>query len=112
MTLLLISSVFLLFILFGYYFYGSYLVRVFGIDKKFSTPAHKLSDGKEYIPTHPFYLFCQHFSAISASGPIAGPILACQKWGFLPCLLWISFGVVFIGAVHDFATLAASVRHN
>jgi carbon starvation protein len=112
MTLLLISSVFLLFILFGYYFYGSYLVRVFGIDKKFNTPAHKLSDGKEYIPTHPFYLFCQHFSAISASGPIAGPILACQKWGFLPCLLWISFGVVFIGAVHDFATLAASVRHN
>lgn len=111
MTLLLISSLFLALMIFGYYFYGSFLVRIFGIDARAKTPAHEHEDGKEYIPTHPFYLFCQHFSAISASGPIAGPILACQKWGFLPCLLWISLGVVFIGATHDFSTLIASVRH-
>ncbi|MDQ3062536.1 MAG: carbon starvation protein A, partial [Acidobacteriota bacterium] len=59
-----------------------------------------------------FYLFGQHFSAIAAAGPIAGPIIACQAFGWLPCLLWIAFGVVLIGAVHDFSTLASSVRHN
>jgi carbon starvation protein len=56
-------------------------------------------------------LIAQHFSAIAAAGPIAGPILACQSFGWLPCLLWISLGVVLIGAVHDFSTLTASVRH-
>ena len=50
-------------------------------------------------------------SAIAAAGPIAGPILACQQFGWLPSLLWIGLGVVFIGAVHDFSTLVASVRH-
>lgn len=109
--LLLISVSFLALMFLGYYFYGSFLTRLFGIDKKAQTPAHQKQDAKEFIPTHPFYLFCQHFSAISASGPIAGPILACQTWGYLPALLWISLGVIFIGAVHDFSTLAASVKH-
>jgi carbon starvation protein len=54
----------------------------------------------------------QHFSAIAAAGPIAGPILACQQFGWLPCVLWIGFGVIFIGAVHDFSALVASVRHD
>ena len=58
------------------------------------------------------YLLPQHFSAIAAAGPIAGPILACQQFGWLPALLWIGLGVVFIGAVHDFSTLVASVRHD
>ncbi len=70
-----------------------------------------MSDGIDYVPTKPFYLFAQHFSAIAAAGPIAGPILACQTFGWLPCLLWISLGVVLIGAVHDFSSLTASVRH-
>jgi carbon starvation protein len=56
-------------------------------------------------------LFAQHFSAIAAAGPIAGPILAAQNWGWAPSLIWIAFGVVFIGAVHDFSSLTASVRH-
>lgn len=111
MTLFYISLTFLALMFLGYYFYGSLVARLFGIDGLYQTPAHRHRDEKEFIPTHPFYLFCQHFSAISASGPIAGPILACQKWGFMPCLLWISLGVIFIGAVHDFSTLAASVRH-
>jgi carbon starvation protein len=63
------------------------------------------------VPTKPFYLFGQHFAAIAAAGPIAGPIIACQEFGWLPCLLWIGIGVVLIGAVHDFLALAASVRH-
>ncbi|HXU13321.1 MAG TPA: carbon starvation CstA family protein, partial [Candidatus Binatia bacterium] len=64
-----------------------------------------------YVPTKPFYLLGQHFSAIAAAGPIAGPILAAQMFGWLPCVLWIALGVVFIGAVHDFSALIASVRH-
>ncbi|MBM4780259.1 MAG: carbon starvation protein A, partial [Archangiaceae bacterium] len=57
------------------------------------------------------YLLGQHFSAIAAAGPIAGPILAAQQFGWLPAVLWILFGVIFIGAVHDLSTLVASVRH-
>jgi carbon starvation protein len=87
------------------------VARQFVLDDARTTPAHELNDGVDYIPTRPFYLFGQHFSAIAAAGPIAGPILACQAFGWLPCLLWIALGVVLIGAVHDFSSLAASVRH-
>ncbi len=66
----------------------------------------------DFVPTRPFYLFGQHFSAIAAAGPIVGPILACQQFGWLPAILWITIGVIFIGAVHDFTTLVASVRHD
>ena len=62
-----------------------------------------VNDGEDFVPTKPFYLFGQHFSAIAAAGPIAGPIIACQAFGWLPCLLWIALGVVLIGAVHDFS---------
>ena len=75
------------------------------------TPASERNDGMDYAPTPKFYLFAQHFSAIAAAGPIAGPIIACQAFGWLPCLLWIALGVVLIGAVHDFTSLIASVRH-
>lgn len=111
MSLLSLSLLFITGITLGYFFYGSFLSKIFGLNAKNLTPAHTENDGKEFVPTKPFYLFCQHFSAIAASGPIAGPILACQRWGWLPCLVWISIGVVLIGAVHDFSALAASVRH-
>jgi carbon starvation protein len=111
MTLFNITLLFLVTIFAGYFIYGSRLKRIFGLSNDAVTPAHTMKDDQEFIPTHPFYLFCQHFSAIAASGPIAGPILACQRWGFVPCLLWITIGVIFIGAVHDFSALAVSVRH-
>lgn len=95
----------------GYRFYGRYVARQFALDDDTVTPAHRKADGVDFVPTRPFYLFGQHFSAIAAAGPIVGPILACQQFGWLPCLLWISFGVVFIGAVHDVSALVASVRH-
>src|SRR6185503_4296707 len=66
---------------------------------------------EDFVPTGRFYLLGQHISAIAAAGPIAGPILACQAFGWLPCLIWIGLGVVFIGAVHDVSALVASVRH-
>jgi len=95
----------------GYRFYSRFLVRQYNLDDARKTPAVERDDGVDYVPTPRFYLFGQHFSAIAAAGPIAGPILACLSFGWLPCLLWIGLGVVFIGAVHDFSALVASVRH-
>jgi carbon starvation protein len=96
----------------GYRLYGRWVARQFVLDDGVVTPAHRLADGVDFVPTRPFYLFGQHFSAIAAAGPIVGPILACQQFGWLPCILWITLGVVFIGAVHDVSTLVASVRHD
>ena len=79
------------------------------IDNTRTTPAHKVNDGEDFVPTKRFYLFGQHSSAIAAAGPIAGPIAACLAFGWLPGLLWIALGVVLIGAVDDFTRLAASV---
>jgi carbon starvation protein len=112
MGLPLIATIFLTFIAVGYFKYGSWVASQFNLNKETITPAHTYKDGVDYVPTNPFYLFAQHFSAIAAAGPIAGPIVACQQFGWLPALLWISLGVVFIGAVHDFSSLTCSVKHH
>lgn len=109
--LTILAIVFLGWIVFGYFSYGRWIAKQFSLDDSRETPANAVNDGEDFVPTKPFYLFGQHFSAIAAAGPIAGPILACQSFGWLPCLLWIAFGVVLIGAVHDFTALASSVRH-
>lgn len=111
MQLTLIAVVFLALIALAYRLYGAWMARLVGLDPAAVTPAHEKQDGVDFVPTKPFYLFGQHFAAIAAAGPIAGPIIAVQEWGWLPCLLWIGLGVVLIGAVHDFMALAASVRH-
>lgn len=98
-------------LVFGYFAYGRWVARQFKLDNTRETPANAVNDGEDFVPTQPFYLFGQHFSAIAAAGPIAGPIIACLAFGWLPCLLWIALGVVLIGAVHDFAALTSSVRH-
>jgi len=95
----------------GYQAYGKFVERRLAPDDARVTPAVAREDGSDFVPTGRFYLFAQHLSAIAAAGPIAGPILAARDFGWLPCLLWILFGVVLIGAVHDFSTLFASVRH-
>ncbi|HSK70089.1 MAG TPA: carbon starvation CstA family protein [Pyrinomonadaceae bacterium] len=109
--LTLLAIVFLSWLIFGYFSYGRWIAKQFKLDDSRATPANKINDGEDFVPTRPFYLFGQHFSAIAAAGPIAGPILACQYFGWLPCLLWIALGVVLIGAVHDFSALTSSVRH-
>jgi carbon starvation protein len=109
--LAVLAIVFLFWLVFGYLAYGRWIARQFRLDDTRETPANAVNDGEDFVPTKPFYLFGQHFSAIAAAGPIAGPIIACQAFGWLPCLLWIALGVVLIGAVHDFSTLASSVRH-
>lgn len=98
-------------LVFGYFGYGRWVARQFRLDAGRETPANAVNDGEDFVPTRPFYLFGQHFSAIAAAGPIAGPIIACLAFGWLPCLIWIALGVVLVGAVHDFAALTSSVRH-
>lgn len=91
--------------------YGRLLARLFGLDPTARTPAHEHQDGADFVPTGRFYLLSQHFSAISAAGPIAGPILAAKWFGWEPAFWWIVLGCVFIGAMHDFGALVGSVRH-
>lgn len=107
----ILSIIFIAFLTLAYTYYGRWVAKQFQVNDTNITPAHTKKDGVDYIPTNPFYLFGQHFSAIAAAGPIAGPIVACQMFGWVPCLLWIALGVVLIGAVHDFSSLTASVRH-
>jgi carbon starvation protein len=111
MQLTFLAIVFLAVIGIAYRWYGSWIGRQLRLDDAVPTPAHEKEDGLDYVPTKPFDLLGQHFAASAAAGPIAGPIIACQQFGWLPCLLWIGLGVVLIGAVHDFLALTASVRH-
>jgi carbon starvation protein len=110
-NLTLIAVSFLVLIIAAYRLYGSWIARQMRLDPEAETPARAINDGVDFVPTRPFYLFGQHFAAIAAAGPIAGPIIAVQAFGWLPCLLWVGLGVVLIGAVHDVLALAASVRH-
>jgi carbon starvation protein len=111
MSVAIIAAIFIGLISTAYFSYGRWISRQLGLDNERTTPAHTVNDDEDFVPTKKFYLFGQHFSAIAAAGPIAGPIAACLAFGWLPCLLWIAVGVVLIGAVHDFTSLAASVRH-
>src|SRR5436190_3402384 len=96
----------------GYRYYSAFLAaKVMALDDSRVTPAHRFEDGQNYVPTNKWVLFGHHFAAISGAGPLIGPVLAAQ-FGYLPGLLWLAFGVVLGGAVHDFVTLAASVRRN
>ncbi|MDX9801279.1 MAG: carbon starvation protein A [Spirochaetia bacterium] len=74
-------------------------------------PSKRLSDGVDYVPTSKFVLFGHHFASIAGAGPIVGPAMA-VAWGWLPGLLWIWFGNIFIGAIHDYLSLTASVRYD
>ena len=95
----------------GYAIYGSFLRRVFELNDRMPTPAHSLEDGRDFVPANRWYLLGQHLSAIAAAGPIVGPILAGLWFGWLPTFVWLIAGGIFIGGVHDMASLAASIRH-
>ena len=95
----------------AYAVYGRLLSRLLGLDRSATTPAHACEDGEDFVPTKKFYLLSQHFSAISAAGPIAGPIMAASMFGWEPAFWWIVLGCIFIGSMHDFAALVGSMRH-
>jgi carbon starvation protein len=95
----------------SYRSYGRLLGRILDVDDATPTPACRNADGKDFAPLPVFPLLAQHFSAISAAGPIVGPIVATLAYGWGPGILWIVLGCVLVGAAHDFATLMASLRH-
>ena len=96
----------------AYRFYSRFIAdRVFGLDARRATPAERLSNGRDFVPTSKWVLFGHHFSAISGAGPLVGPTLAAQ-FGYLPGTIWLIAGVVLGGAVQDFLILCASVRRD
>ncbi len=97
--------------IFAYLWYGKIIQnKVLKIDDSNITPSNQLNDGMDYVPTKPSILFGHHFSSIAGAGPIVGPIIAFAYFGWLPAMLWVLIGSVFMGAVHDYASLVASLR--
>ena len=95
----------------GYRFYSRYLARyIFDLNEDQKTPAHLLNDGNDFLPTKKSILWGHHFSSIAGAAPIVGPSVA-VIWGWLPAVLWIVVGTIFMGAAHDFAALVVSMKH-
>jgi len=96
----------------AYHTYGRWLgSKIFDLSTDLVCPAHRLRDNQDYVPTPKMVVFGHHFTSIAGTGPIVGPAIAVM-WGWLPALLWVVFGSIFIGALHDFGALVVSLRHN
>jgi len=96
----------------AYRFYGAFLAaRVFALDARRTTPAERINDGRDFVPTNRWVVFGHHFAAIAGPGPLIGPTLAAQ-FGYLPGTLWILAGVVLGGAVQDLCILCGSLRRD
>ncbi len=109
-TLLIAVGSFVGFIV-AYHTYGKWLSqRIFGLDPAADVPSKQLRDDIDFIPTKKEVIFGHHFTSIAGTGPIVGPAIA-VFWGWLPALLWVIFGSIFIGAVHDFGSLVVSLRN-
>ena len=94
----------------GYLFYARFLARrVFALDPEAVTPAHELADGVDYVPTQRYVLFGHHWASITGLSPMLGPAVA-VIWGWLPAMLWVVLGALFVGCVHDFGALVVSMR--
>lgn len=100
------------FLLLGYHLYGGFVERRLVVrDDKRPTPAVSQRDRVDYEPANPVMLFGHHFSSIAGVAPIVGPILGMTLFGWAPVLVWIGLGSVFIGGMHDYLALAASIRN-
>jgi carbon starvation protein len=98
--------------LLAFRFYSRFLAdRVLGLNDRRATPAERLANGRDFVPTSRWVLFGHHFAAIAGAGPLVGPVLAAQ-FGYLPGTIWIVFGVVLAGAVQDFVILFGSMRRD
>ncbi|NIP23774.1 MAG: carbon starvation protein A [Phycisphaerae bacterium] len=96
----------------AYAVYGRFLAHRYELDDTRPTPSHTDYDGIDRVPAHKAVLLGHHFSSIAGAAPIVGPIIASLAFGWLPVVLWIILGTIFIGAVIDFSALVASIRHN
>ena len=111
MNSLLVAVLAFVAFLLAYRFYARFIsARLFGLSESAVTPAHEFSDGVDYVPTHRHILLGHHYTSIAGAAPIVGPAIAII-WGWVPAVLWVVFGSIFMGAVHDFSTLVVSARH-
>jgi len=95
----------------GYRFYGGFMARrIFALTADEPVPSRELEDGIDYVPTRASVLWGHHFASIAGAAPIVGPAIA-VIWGWLPALLWVGLGTIFMGAAHDFSALVISLRH-
>ncbi len=95
----------------AYHTYGKFLAnRIFKINPKADVPSSQLNDGVDYVPTRRGVVFGHHFTSIAGTGPIVGPAIGII-WGWVPAVVWICFGSIFMGAVHDFGALIISLRN-
>ena len=112
MNILLIVGGGAIILVLAYFIYGTFVSKkVFELNDANKTPAVNMEDGLDYVPTDAKFLSGQHFSAIAAAGPVTGPIIAGLAFGWVPTLIWILVGSIFIGGVHDMGALVASVRN-
>lgn len=94
----------------AYQFYAKRIAKnVFQLDDSAITPAHEFEDGHDYVPCKKYVLFGHHYASIAGLAPMLGPAIAVM-WGWLPAMIWVVLGTVFIGAVHDFSALVLSLR--
>jgi len=106
-VLIIISAIILIT---AYYTYGKYVSKKLGVDNSNITPSNTLEDGIDYVPTKSPIVLGHHFASIAGAGPIIGPVIA-VAFGWIPAVIWIIIGGVFFGAVHDMASMLASLRH-
>lgn len=107
----LIAIIVIIFYILAYRFYSKFLAKkVFKLDDIEVTPAHELNDGVDYVPSKKEVLFGHHFASIAGAAPIIGPAIA-VFWGWLPAIIWVVIGTIFMGAVHDFSALVISARN-
>ena len=112
MTTLLIALLSGVGFLVAYHTYGRWLgSKIFRLSADAICPSERLKDGVDYVPTSKSVVFGHHFTSIAGTGPIVGPAIAIM-WGWVPALLWVVLGSIFIGAVHDFGALVVSLRNN
>ena len=109
-TVLIAAGSFVLYLV-AYHTYGRYLGRkIFRVDPDRVAPSVEVNDGVDYVPSKRSLVFGHHFTSIAGTGPIVGPAVA-VVWGWVPALIWVTVGSIFVGAVHDFGSLVVSMRH-
>ncbi|MGV0373020.1 carbon starvation CstA family protein [Corynebacterium pilbarense] len=95
----------------GYLLYSRFLgKRVYQLSDAYTTPAHTMEDGVDFVPTNKYVLWGHHFTSVAGAAPIIGPAVA-VIWGWVPAFLWVTLGTVFFAGIHDLGALWASQRH-
>jgi len=94
----------------AYKLYGGFITKRLEVNNTRETPSHTMYDGVDYVPAKAPVLLGHHFASIAGAGPIVGPVIA-AGFGWLPVYLWVVFGAIFIGGVHDYSSIVASIRH-